>query len=146
MLRNGITCNVGKTQCILCLARHWPWPLTVTVIFDRVFVSFCTPRSRIGAYTRSKCISFIKTTASIPTKFSTTLNTTMRLSWVVQIRAKGIQDGGRLPVKPPNLNLLFEFCYKGYYGSGSPYSCGDELNWGRHSEYDAEWHFQHNIY
>ena len=81
----------------------------MTVIFDRVFVSFCTPRSRIGAYTRSKCISFVKTTASIPTKFSTTLNTTMRLSWVVQIRAKGIQDGGRLPVKPPNLNLLFEF-------------------------------------
>jgi len=49
MLRNGITCNVGKTQCILCLARHCPWPLTVTVIFDRVFVSFCTPRSRIHA-------------------------------------------------------------------------------------------------
>jgi len=68
----------------------------VTVIFDRVFVSFCTPRSHIGAYTRSKCISFIKTTASILTKFSTTLNTTMRLSWVVQIRAKGIQDGGRI--------------------------------------------------
>jgi len=37
-------------------------------------------------------------------------------------------------------------CYKGYYGSGSPYSFGDGLDCGRHSEYDDEWHFQHNIY
>jgi len=44
-------------------------------------------------------LHIMKTTASITTKFCTTLKTTTCSSWVVQIRSKQIQDGGPLPFR-----------------------------------------------
>jgi len=44
---------------------------------------------------KSKNVHIIKTTAPIPTKFCTVINTTKCLSWVVPTHALQIQDGGR---------------------------------------------------
>jgi len=42
-------------------------------------------------------LHIVKTTALITTKFCTTIETTKYSSWLVQIRARQIQDGGRPP-------------------------------------------------
>jgi len=44
-----------------------------------------------------RTLHIVKTTALIPTKFCTTIETTKYSSWLVQIRARQIQDGGRPP-------------------------------------------------
>ena len=46
-------------------------------------------------FTFAKNVFIIKTTAPIPIKFCKGIKTTKYTSWVVQARAKQIQDGGR---------------------------------------------------
>ena len=46
----------------------------------------------------------VETTASISTKFCTTIETTKKSSWVVPIGAQQIQDGGRTPFWKKPLN------------------------------------------
>jgi len=59
---------------------------------------FCGVNRRFQAkLAKSKNVHIIKTTASIPTKFCTVIQTTKRPSRVVPTHALQIQDGGRPP-------------------------------------------------
>ena len=65
-----------------------------------------------------RTLHIVKTTALIPTKFCTTIETTKYSSWLVQIRARQIQDGGRPPfwktVKSRYLHTIWPILTKFY--------------------------------